>query len=145
MVMVYVLPHIFHSSLTNSSIQGRFRHSFWNEVYESVLAWYIMRPVLLALIKPSLGTFNVTDKGGTIKNDYFDWKLARPYIVLLTLNMLGLVIGSVKLIGSDSAEVATLLINLAWTLYNIIIVSTAVAVASESSQIGRASCRERVL
>ncbi|WP_095053340.1 UDP-forming cellulose synthase catalytic subunit [Pseudomonas sp. Irchel s3b2] len=135
MVMVYVLPHIFHSSLTNSSIQGRFRHSFWNEVYESVLAWYIMRPVLLALIKPSLGTFNVTDKGGTIKNDYFDWKLARPYIVLLTLNMLGLVIGSVKLIGSDSAEVATLLINLAWTLYNIIIVSTAVAVATESSQV----------
>lgn len=135
MVMVYGLPHIFHSSLTNSSIQGRFRHSFWNEVYESVLAWYIMRPVLLALIKPSLGTFNVTDKGGTIKNDYFDWKLARPYIVLLTLNMLGLVIGSVKLIGSDSAEVATLLINLAWTLYNIIIVSTAVAVATESSQV----------
>jgi cellulose synthase (UDP-forming) len=135
MVTVYVLPHVFHSSLTNSSIQGRFRHSFWNEVYESVLAWYIMRPVLLALIKPSLGTFNVTDKGGTIEKDYFDWKLARPYIVLLTLNMLGLLIGSVKLIGSDSAEVATLLINLAWTLYNIIIVSTAVAVASESSQV----------
>ncbi|MBK5553482.1 UDP-forming cellulose synthase catalytic subunit [Pseudomonas sp. TH03] len=135
MVTVYVLPHIFHSSLTNSSIQGRFRHSFWNEVYESVLAWYIMRPVLFALINPSLGTFNVTDKGGTTEKEYFDWKLARPYIVLLTLNMLGLAIGSVKLIGGDGAEVATLMINLVWTLYNIIIVSTAVAVASESSQI----------
>lgn len=135
MVAVYALPHIFHSSLTNSSIQGRFRHSFWNEVYESVLAWYIMRPVLSALISPSLGTFNVTDKGGTIEKDYFDWKLARPYIVLLTLNMIGLVVGVVKLIGSDSAEATTLLINLAWTLYNIIIVSTAVAVASESSQV----------
>jgi cellulose synthase (UDP-forming) len=135
MVTVYVLPHIFHSSLTNSSIQGRFRHSFWNEVYESVLAWYIMRPVLLALISPSLGKFNVTDKGGTIEKDYFDWKLARPYIVLLTLNMVGLVFGVVKLPGSDSVEVTTLLINLAWTLYNIIIVSTAVAVASESPQV----------
>lgn len=135
MIMVYALPHIFHSSLTNSSIQGRFRHSFWNEVYESVLAWYIMRPVLSALISPSLGNFNVTDKGGTIEKDYFDWKLARPYIVLLTLNMIGLVFGVVKLPGSDSVEVTTLLINLAWTLYNIIIVSTAVAVASESAQV----------
>lgn len=135
MVMVYVLPHIFHSSLTNSSIQGRFRHSFWNEVYESVLAWYIMRPVLLALINPSSGQFNVTDKGGTIDKDYFDWKLARPYIVLLTLNMIGLVTGVVKLIVSDSAELTTLLINLTWTLYNIIIVSAAVAVARESSQV----------
>ncbi|MGX0890673.1 cellulose synthase (UDP-forming) [Pseudomonas sp. ADAK2 TE3594] len=135
MVTVYVLPHIFHSSLTNSSIQGRFRHSFWNEVYESVLAWYIMRPVLLALISPSLGKFNVTDKGGTIEKDYFNWKLARPYIVLLTLNMIGLAIGVVKLIGSDSAEATTLLINLAWTVYNIVIVSTAVAVATESSQV----------
>jgi len=135
MVTVYVLPHIFHSSLTNSAIQGRFRHSFWNEVYESVLAWYIMRPVLLALIKPSLGKFNVTDKGGTIEEDYFDWKLARPYIVLLTLNVIGLAIGVLKLVGSDSAEVTTLLINLAWTLYNIIIVSAAIAVATESSQV----------
>ena len=44
MIIAYVLPHIFHASLTNSRIQGRFRHSFWNEVYETVLAWYIMRP-----------------------------------------------------------------------------------------------------
>ena len=135
MVMVYGLPHIFHSNLTNSSIQGRFRHSFWNEVYESVLAWYIMRPVLSALISPSLGKFNVTDKGGTIEKDYFDWKLARPYIVLLTLNIIGLVTGVVKLIGSDWAQITTLMINLTWTLYNIIIVSAAVAVARESSQV----------
>ena len=38
--------------------------SFWNEVYESVLAWYIMRPVLVAFVNPKLGKFNVTAKGG---------------------------------------------------------------------------------
>nr|WP_249679633.1 UDP-forming cellulose synthase catalytic subunit [Pseudomonas sp. PIA16] len=135
MVTVYVLPHIAHSNLTNSSIQGRFRHSFWNEVYESVLAWYILRPVLLALVKPSLGTFNVTDKGGIIKEDYFDWQLARPYIILLTLNVLGLLFGAVKLLWSDTSVSTTLAINLVWTLYNIIIVATAVAVAKEVSQV----------
>ncbi|MGT2491177.1 hypothetical protein ACU4GD_13290 [Cupriavidus basilensis] len=44
--------------MTNSRIQGEFRHSFWNEVYESVLAWYIMRPVLVAFVSPAAGKFN---------------------------------------------------------------------------------------
>ena len=68
MIVAYVLPHLVHSSLTNSRIQGRFRHSFWNEVYETVLAWYILPPVLVALVNPKAGGFNVTDKGGIISN-----------------------------------------------------------------------------
>lgn len=97
MIAAYALPHIFHASLTNSSIQGQYRHSFWNEVYETVLAWYIMAPVLVALVNPKFGGFNVTDKGGIIDEKYFDWKLARPYIVLLTLNMAGMAYGIARL------------------------------------------------
>ncbi|MFB4391769.1 MULTISPECIES: UDP-forming cellulose synthase catalytic subunit [unclassified Pseudomonas] len=135
MITAYVLPHIFHASLTNSRIQGRFRHSFWNEVYESVLAWYIMRPVLMALVNPKFGGFNVTDKGGIIDKEYFDWKLARPYIVLLSLNLIGLGFGIFGLIWGDPNAMVTILINLAWTVYNIIITSAAVAVASETRQV----------
>lgn len=135
MITAYVLPHIFHASLTNSSIQGRFRHSFWNEVYETVLAWYIMRPVLMALVNPKFGGFNVTDKGGIIDKHYFEWKLARPYIILLLLNLTGLVFGVVQLSRGDSDTAITVLINLAWTLYNIVITSASVAVASETRQV----------
>ncbi|MCX7081380.1 MAG: UDP-forming cellulose synthase catalytic subunit [Pseudomonas sp.] len=135
MISAYVLPHIFHASLTNSSIQGRFRHSFWNEVYETVLAWYIMGPVLMALVNPKFGGFNVTDKGGIIDKKFFEWKLARPYIILLALNIAGLIFGVVKLIAGDDGAVTTILINLAWTLYNIVITSASVAVASETRQV----------
>lgn len=135
LIVAYALPHILIASVTNSTIQGRFRHSFWNEVYESVLAWYIMRPVLLAMVNPKLGKFNVTAKGGRIDQSYFDWKMARPYIVVLTLNLIGLLVGVVKLGFDADASVVTLLINLVWTLYNIIISSAAVAVASETRQI----------
>ncbi|MHC8289673.1 UDP-forming cellulose synthase catalytic subunit [Pseudomonas sp. XS1P51] len=134
MITAYVLPHILHASLTNSSIQGRFRHSFWNEVYETVLAWYIMGPVLMALVNPKFGGFNVTDKGGIIDKKYFEWKLARPYIILLTLNVAGLIFGVVKLIEGAEGAATTILINLAWTIYNIIITSASVAVASETRQ-----------
>lgn len=135
MITAFALPHLVHASLTNSAIQGRFRHSFWNEVYETVLAWYIMPPVLLALIKPKSGHFNVTDKGGTLHEDFFDWRLARPYIILLLLNLAGLVCGIVQLLWGDEAAFTTLIINLAWTVYNLVITSAAVAVASEARQI----------
>lgn len=138
MITAYVLPHILHASLTNSTIQGRFRHSFWNEVYEAVLAWYIMGPVLMAMINPRFGGFNVTDKGGVVEEKFFDWTLARPYIVLLTLNVVVFGIGIVSLyeLGwNNDAITLTILINLAWTIYNIIITSAAIAVASEIRQV----------
>lgn len=135
MITAYVLPHIFHASLTNSKIQGRFRHSFWNEVYETVLAWYIMGPVLMALVNPKFGGFNVTDKGGVIDKKFFDWKLARPYIVLLTLNMAGIAFGIWQMVMGDKGAITTILINLVWTVYNLIITSAAVAVASETRQV----------
>jgi cellulose synthase (UDP-forming) len=134
LITAYALPHILHASITNSVIQGRFRHSFWNEVYETVLAWYIMPPVLLALVNPKLGKFNVTAKGGVIDRGYFDWMMARPYIVVLGLNLLGLAVGLGKLAFDADASASTLVINLIWTLYNVIITSAAVAVASESRQ-----------
>ena len=136
MITVYALPHIFHASITNSRIQGRFRHSFWNEVYETVLAWYIMRPVLLAMINPRLGKFNVTAKGGVIEQAYFDKTMAKPYLVLLALNLAGLAIGVYHLVvGTVTPDVMiTIAINLGWTIYNIIITSASAAVAAESLQ-----------
>ena len=135
LIVAYALPHILIASVTNSTIQGRFRHSFWNEVYETVLAWYIMPPVLLAMINPKLGRFNVTAKGGMIDKGYFDWKMARPYIIVLVLNLLGALVGIARLVFDSDASVTTLLINMAWTLYNLIICSAAVAVASETRQV----------
>jgi cellulose synthase (UDP-forming) len=137
MITVYVLPHLLHANLTNSRIQGRFRHSFWNEVYESVLAWYILRPVIMALVNPKLGRFNVTSKGGVIEQSYFEWTMARPYIVLLLLNLAGLAAGLAALaFGHGDLDVrTTLCINLAWTVYNIVITSASIAVAAESRQL----------
>nr|WP_256665953.1 UDP-forming cellulose synthase catalytic subunit [Pseudomonas sp. 8Z] len=135
LILAYAVPHILTASLTNSTIQGRFRHSFWNEVYETVLAWYIMRPVLLAMVSPKLGQFNVTAKGGVIDKGFFDWKMARPYIIVLLLNFVGLAVGSYKLAFDAGDNTATLLINMLWTFYNIVISSAAVAVASEIRQI----------
>lgn len=137
MVAAYALPHIVLSNLTGSRIQGRFRHSFWNEVYESVLAWYIMRPALVTLISPKTALFNVTAKGGIIRESYFDWTLARSYVVLLGLNLAGFIVGVISLVtgyGGVDARL-TIVLNLIWTVYNIVMTSASVAVAGEVRQL----------
>ena len=65
MIAAMALPHLSHANQVNSRVQGQFRHSFWAEVYEAVLAWYIFRPTLYAVINPKAGKFNVTARAAT--------------------------------------------------------------------------------
>lgn len=137
MILAYVFPHILHAQLTNLHIQGRFRHSFWNEVYESVLAWYLMRPTLATLINPDKATFNVTAKGGIKNESYFDWVLARPYIILLLLNLAGVIVGFwlIYASGGNQSLLYTAAFNLVWTIHNVVICGASVAVAGEQKQL----------
>jgi len=134
-IATFALPHLLHANMTNSRVQGQFRHSFWNEVYESVLAWYIMRPVLVAFFNPAAGKFNVTPKGGVIEEAYFDWEISRPYLVLLLLNLLGIGVGLLRLFLWNQFEATTVVLNLIWTCYNLVILGASIAVASETRQI----------
>ncbi len=134
-VMLFVLPHMAHANLTNSRIQGSHRHSFWAEVYETVLAWYTVRPTMVALINPGKGKFNVTAKGGLVERDYFDWTISLPYLVIVGLNIAGLLAGVGRLIWGPSTEIATTVLNLFWTVYNILLLGGAISVASETRQV----------
>lgn len=134
-IAVYVLPHLFQAGIANSRMQGRYRHSFWAEAYETVLAWYIAWPTTLALINPRAGTFNVTAKGGLVERDYFDWRIALPYTLLATANLIGLALGIVRLFWWNTDEPGTVLMNLAWAVYNLIMLGAALGVAAETRQV----------
>ncbi len=134
MIMAYVLPYLMIANITNSRLQGRFRHSFWAEVYESVLAWYIVLPTTMAFINPRAGKFNVTAKGGKIADDYLDWTISKPYLALLGLNVIGLGVGVAMLLGGTE-EPATVLMNMGWALFNLIMLGAAVGVAREARQV----------
>ena len=136
-IAAYALPHIAHGNLTNSRIQGPYRHSFWAEVYETVLATYIMWPTLLAMINPKLGSFNVTAKGGINERTYFDSDIAKPYLWLLVLNLAGVAVGIARALKFNTHEVDTVVLNILWSVYNLIIISAALAVAWESKQVRR--------
>ncbi|MBK0018493.1 UDP-forming cellulose synthase catalytic subunit [Kosakonia cowanii] len=138
MIALFVMPHMVHASLTNSKIQGKFRHSFWSEIYETVLAWYIAPPTLVALINPHKGKFNVTAKGGLVEEEYVDWVISRPYIFLVLLNLLGVAVGIWRYFYGPENEILTVFVSIAWVFYNMVILGGAVAVSVESKQVRRA-------
>jgi cellulose synthase (UDP-forming) len=137
-IAIFVLPHMIHTSLTNSRIQGRWRHSFWSEVYETVLAWYIARPTTVALFNPHKGKFNVTAKGGLVEEQHLDWVITRPYMCLVLINLAGVAAAVWRLHYGPPQEVLTILVSLLWVFYNMIILGGAVAVSVEARQIREA-------
>lgn len=134
-VALFVLPHLIHAGMTNSRTQGPYRRTFWGEIYETVLSWYIARPTAVALLWPSKGAFNVTAKGGLIEDTYFDWKMATPYVVLALANAVGLGFGVWRLWTGPSAEVGTVVLTMLWAVYNLVLLGGAIAVAAEAQQL----------
>ncbi len=149
-ILAYAFPHIVLSSIANSRIQGHHRHSYWNEIYETVLAPYILIPTILALINPRSGTFDVTAKGGVVNHKFFDKRIAQPFLLMVAMNGLGILCALPRLVqfpGAgrsfpldllagmyDGNHVGTIVMNLLWACFNMVILGVATSVAWESRQ-----------
>ncbi|WP_370363085.1 glycosyltransferase family 2 protein [Pandoraea sp. XY-2] len=136
-ICAYVLPHIAHANIANSRIQGKYRHSFWSDVYEAVLAWYVALPTTVAFINPRYGKFNVTAKGGLIEQSFFDWNISKPYLVLLGFNVLAFLAGVLRYFYGPAHEMGALIFNVGWVTFNLAVLGAAVAVATEVRQVRR--------
>jgi cellulose synthase (UDP-forming) len=132
---VYVLPHLVQANLANSRMQGRFRHSFWAEAYETVLSWYIILPTTVAMINPRAGGFNVTVKGGLTSRGYFDWGISMPYIGMAVVNIIGVAVGVARIVWWNPGEFGTVFMNMAWALFNCVMLGNALGVAAEARQV----------
>lgn len=137
LLLLYLIPYIVQATIANAHIQGPYRHTFWAEVYETVLAWYITLPTTVALIAPKLGKFNVTAKGGLVEEAYFDSHISRPYVLLVLLNLSALLFGLWHLFFSEQRDTVALLLNLVWTLYSVFMLGAAMGVAGETRQVRR--------
>lgn len=144
-VLAYAGPHLVHAVVTNSRIVSKYRHSFWGEIYESVLTFYLLKPTLVTLFNPRRGSFNVTEKGGLLPDSYFDTRVVRPQLILIALLTFASVIGLLRYIFENlsDSEMQVLALNMAWALFNLLTLGAAVAVAREARQV-RSNVRLKV-
>lgn len=136
-IAAYAVPHLMISLLVNERLHGRDRRAFWGEVYETLLSFHLVLPSLLPLIDPKRGKFNVTDKGGLLREGYFDVRILTPLLITAALLLAGVAHGLWRAtFGHASAsEVQTIALNITWSLFNLLIVFTAISVGRESRQV----------
>lgn len=134
-IVVYALPFIVQVKLWSIYTQSKYRGVFWSEVYETVLAWYLILPTTMALLLPKVGRFNVTAKGGVIETTFFDWRYATPCLLLISLCGLGFALGVHQLWVSPAWVAWAVVLNLVWLAYNMVILGAAVGVALEQRQV----------
>ena len=137
MVMAYAGPHMFHTLCTQSRLDGRYRYSFWGEIYDNVLLFHIMAPTLLALINPKAGSFNVTSKGGILESELYDTKVMRPLMILVGVLMAAVGVGLYRLNFTElfPGDANVLWMNLFWCCYSAFTVGAALAVGRERRQV----------
>jgi cellulose synthase (UDP-forming) len=86
----------------------------------------------------------VTAKGGVVKRTFFDSKIAQPFLVMLLFNFAGLLIAIPRFLIWDRDRPGTVLMNVIWCLFNVIILGVCTAVAREMKQL-RTSVRINVV
>ena len=136
-ITAYALPHIFHSVATNSRLQQNWRHSFWSEIYETVLALFLVRVTISTIVSPRRGKFNVTAKGGLLENGFFDLGAVYPNLILVFLLIAGVFRGLVSMIffQTETLVFQALLLNTIWSSLSLLVVLAALAVGRETRQI----------
>ena len=137
LIFAYAAPHLFCSSVANERTQGGDRRPFWGEVYETILAFHLVKPTVVTWFQPRKGKFNVTDKGSLLDKTYFDWAVVRPHLVCIGLMVSGITMGVVKRVFFPhlfNIQTDTLVLNMAWATFSLIILLAAVSVAREQRQ-----------
>ncbi|WP_336795639.1 UDP-forming cellulose synthase catalytic subunit [Erwinia aphidicola] len=137
LIFAYVLPHLVMSLYVNSRMNGRFRATFWGEIYETVMAFHLVIPTILTMISPKHGKFNVTDKGGLLDVGFFDFNIVRPHVICALLLLIGVVSGVVRAVGHDyfGVDPYVIALNVGWATFSLIILMAAIAVARETKQV----------
>jgi cellulose synthase (UDP-forming) len=131
-LLVMFVPHLLLANLSSNYQYHNFRHSYWSEVYETVMAPYAAYATTLALLNPKAGKFNVTPKGIMSDKPDFDLKIAWPLLICFVLCLLGLFAVPMKLAAShDYAEKVVTGINAFWASYNFLLILAALLIALE--------------
>ena len=132
-VMAMAIPHLLLSSVATAAMNRGYRHSFWSEVFETVMAPYAALVTTFALIVPRQGVFKVTTKGATNEHLWYDWRHASPTLVMLALTLASMVGMGVRLY-SQPMDRFTIAVAGFWNVYNAVILAAAAATALERPQ-----------
>lgn len=130
-LILFWLPSFIASALTFQALAHKSRSLTWSHIYEVAMAPYLSLAALFELIFARPIRFNVTPKGTSSKRTTFGIRLAAPHIVLFIGTITGWVLILLRLDTLSESGVNSLLINMLWSIYNILAIVTGIMVCLE--------------
>ncbi|MBC7006252.1 UDP-forming cellulose synthase catalytic subunit [Photobacterium sp. BZF1] len=136
LIFAYGVPHFIISAIAASRLSGNTRYSFWGDIYDITLAPKLVLPVINTMFFPKHGKFNVTDKGGSLDNTYFDSLTVRPHIFLAITLFIAVLWGAWRFLFIEdyNLDPAVLALNVGWASYSLLFLLAAIATARETKQ-----------
>lgn len=129
------LPFLITWLIEQSYIYKNYRHSFWSDVFETVLAPSATLWTTATLLDPETPRFAVTPKGLKTKTFFLDLRMVFGNVVLWLICVFAFVIGVIKLLlqFDPVGNFANCILD----AYNIMVLSCAVMVGCERPQVRR--------
>lgn len=132
-VLIYYAPSFLATTLGYTIISRGVRHSFWSEVYETCFCIYLSLTTFLTFLSPKRAKFRVTPKGGLTEKLNFNWRIVFPQVMIAALIIVGIGMAIVRAVHTPEYA-GGIYTNLAWSLYNLILLLGAIYVAQERPQ-----------
>jgi cellulose synthase (UDP-forming) len=128
----FAVPHLVSAFMVQAYLFGSVRWSFVSELYELMQSVYTFPAIVKVFLNPRAPSFNVTAKGEILNRDFIS-PLAKPFYVLLVLNLLALFAGLYRYLSPGTHEFATG-ITMFWALFNVFILLACLGALLERRQ-----------
>lgn len=132
-ILSYAGPSLIASLISTQYFYGRVRWPFISQLYEVIQSVYITKGLWQVMFRPRSPSFQVTPKGEVLSSNFIS-SLTKPFYVLLSLNVLALVYGVVRLQTQPWGE-ASVIFVLFWAVLDCILLLGALGVTYERKQV----------
>ncbi|MBI1822855.1 MAG: glycosyltransferase [Nitrospirae bacterium] len=129
----FYLPYYLIGLMAFNRVSLGYRSSFWSDMYETVMCFFISWTAFATFFSPKKNTFFVTPKGIQFSETKLDWSMVVPHLIVGLLLVAGLGVGGYKAVYGEINRDAALLSGF-WTLYNLIVIIGAIVLAREQLQ-----------
>ncbi len=130
--LAFAMPHLISAFMVQAFLFGTVRWSFVSELYELMQSVYCFPAIVKVFLNPRAPSFNVTAKGEILNRDFIS-PLAKPFYVLLVVNLLAMFAGIYRTLFDPVHEFA-IGITMFWALFNIFILLACLGALLERRQ-----------
>ncbi len=131
--LAFAMPHLISAFMVQAYLFGSVRWSFVSELYELMQSVYTFPAIVKVFLNPRAPSFNVTAKGEILNRDFIS-PLAKPFYVLLVINILAILAGCYRYLSPAHVHEFATGITMFWAFFNVFILLACLGALLERRQ-----------